>query len=515
MYKEIMRLKRKGNSKAFVAKELGISRRSVIKYWDMSEAEYQEYLIEHMSRGKEFDQYKNEILEVYEANEFKKLQASSVYDYLEEMYSSLPATEKSLRNYIHFLLDTGQLTLKNNVRMYQQVPELPMGKQLQIDFGEYTMRSGLKLYIFGAVLSSSRYKYVSFQTNPFKTKCLIDHLIECFEYIGGIPEEIVIDQDSIMVVSENYGDIIYTKDFSTFKEEMDFKVYTCRKNDPESKGKIENVIKFVKYNFLSIRNFKFIEEARNSLLKWLVRRANGKISQATKKIPAIAFETEKEHLKPLKNSIFRCDSLIAREDRIVSEKSYISCNGSLYSVPIKYKNRTVDIYPSVSKLFVFDRNTGEEIARHDYSLIPGKKVTIREHFREPSKKPIELKQEVLGLFEDSRWKEFVEINYKSFPRYTRDQCILAKKFFSSGTNQELLTKSLDYCLENKTYSYTHLFDAYTYFEEESKATQRPDTALPAPLDTTVNKQTPTVAKRDISVYSELIKNGKEQYNERI
>ena len=181
----------------------------------MSETEYQEYLIEHMFRDKEFDQFKDEILEVNAANEFKKLQASSVYDYLEERYGTLPATEKSMRNYIRYLIDNGQLTLKNNVRMYQQVPELPMGKQLQIDFGEYKMKSGLKLYIFAAVLSSSRYKYVSFQTNPFKTTCLINHLIECFEYMGGMPEELVIDQDSIMVVSENHGDIIFTKDFKT------------------------------------------------------------------------------------------------------------------------------------------------------------------------------------------------------------------------------------------------------------------------------------------------------------
>jgi len=29
----------------------------------------------------------------------------------------------------------------------------------------------------------------------------------CFEYIGGIPQELIFDRDSIVTVSENYGDI--------------------------------------------------------------------------------------------------------------------------------------------------------------------------------------------------------------------------------------------------------------------------------------------------------------------
>jgi hypothetical protein len=106
----------------------------------------------------------------------------------------------------------------------------------------------------------------------------------------------VIDQDSLMVVSENAGDIIYTDDFKLFIEEQDICMYVCRKADPETKGKIENVIKYVKYNFFNTRDFLNIEEANKSVFKWLKRRANGKISQATKQIPALLIENEREHL---------------------------------------------------------------------------------------------------------------------------------------------------------------------------------------------------------------------------
>jgi transposase len=279
MYQEIMKCKKKGYLKSEVSRKLGLDPGTVAKYYRMSESEYREYARLHMYRDKAFDRYRADILEVYERNGCQRLQVASVYDYLEERHGELPGTEKTLRNYIKYLRETGQLEFKEHIRCYQKVPELPMGKQLQLDFGEYTTPHGLKLYIFASVLSASRYKYAAFQDKPFTTLDLIGHLLDCFDYIGGVVEELVIDQDKVMVVSENHGDIIYTRDFLYFIEEMGLRMYVCRKADPESKGKVESSVKYVKYNFLGTRDFETLEEAKESLLRWLTRRANGKISQ--------------------------------------------------------------------------------------------------------------------------------------------------------------------------------------------------------------------------------------------
>ena len=72
-------------------------------------------------------------------------------------------------------------------------------------------------------------------------------------YMGGMPEELVFDQDSIVCVSENAGDIIYTYEFEKFRQECGLSIRMCRGADPESKGKIENVVKYIKGNFLSHR----------------------------------------------------------------------------------------------------------------------------------------------------------------------------------------------------------------------------------------------------------------------
>ena len=57
----------------------------------------------HQFRDKVLDEYEKDILEIYKKNEFKRLNMSSVYDFLEERYGKIPSTEKTLRNYIDYL----------------------------------------------------------------------------------------------------------------------------------------------------------------------------------------------------------------------------------------------------------------------------------------------------------------------------------------------------------------------------------------------------------------------------
>jgi hypothetical protein len=509
MYQEIKKMQRMGLSKNRIAQKTGINIRTVRKYWDMNEDEYQRQLIENRYREKDFDEMKEEILEVYRINENIKLPVASVFDYMEEKQGHLPASENSLRNFVHYLVETGELKFSKSKRTYTQVPELPYGKQIQIDFGEYKQKNGLKLYIMGAVLSSSRFKYAAFQVKPFKTEDLIGHLLDCFDYIGGIPEEVVIDQDSIMVVSENAGDIVYTKKFDDFKNEMGFKMWVCRGADPESKGKIENFIKYIKYNFFVVREFENIEAAGDSLLKWLERRANGRISQATKKIPSIEIEEERKHLRPVKNSIYRKEKAIYREERKVNEKCRIVVDASFYELPEQYRNGKVEIYKAGERIFVFDIYSRNQIAEYNCSPIPGKLVSDKALVREMGKKASDWKTEVLMYFEEKEWKEFVCLNFKTFDRYTRDQCREARTRFKNGEiDAAVLKEALRYCLENRTYSMKNLHDSYKYFKDLGK--MKLENKKSEDFWESANREVPDlhsnviVEKPDVKVYEELI-----------
>ena len=208
MYQKIQRYKAQGYSRKRIALELNLDRGTVRKYYDMPEESYRHYLLVRGERKKTAEEYQADILEVYQANQNRRLNMAAVYDYLEEKYGELAFSEKTLRNYITYLVEKGLLTLKERVRTFMKVPELPWGSQMQLDFGEYRCTSGLKLYIFAALLSTSRCKFVCLQDRPFTTLDVIQLLLDCFRFYGGQPHEIVIDQDKLMVVSENQGDIV-------------------------------------------------------------------------------------------------------------------------------------------------------------------------------------------------------------------------------------------------------------------------------------------------------------------
>jgi hypothetical protein len=204
-------------------------------------------------------------------------------------------------------------------------------------------------------------------------------------------------------------------------------------------------------------------------MKWLERRANGNISQATKKIPLIEIEEERKHLRPLKNSIYRKNNASTREMRNVTDKCRISVDACQYDLPDKYRNQVVEIYKTENKLFIFDRYSGEEISEYSLSIVPGVIVKNRAAVREMGVKMGDLRREVLGYFTLEVWKVFLEANFRTFSRYTRDQCLEARRYFRNDTiDLEILEKALTYCIDNKTFSIKNLKDSYRHFIDLKK-----------------------------------------------
>ncbi len=62
-----------------------------------------------------------------------------------------------------------------------------------------------------------------------------------------------------MVVNENLGDVILTSTFKQYTKSGSFRLYFCRRADPESKGKVKNVVQDVRKNFLYNRLYSDLE----------------------------------------------------------------------------------------------------------------------------------------------------------------------------------------------------------------------------------------------------------------
>ncbi|GIP35920.1 DDE-type integrase/transposase/recombinase [Paenibacillus sp. J2TS4] len=195
---------------------------------------------------------------------YPDLSAAQVMDWLKERHEGMEIAESTVRSYVRGLRMEYGIPKAIRIRQYEAVEELPMGRQMQVDFGETKLRHPdghlVKLWFITFVLSHSRHKFALWQDRPFTTVDVVDAHEQAFEFYGGLPEEIVYDQDHLLLTSENHGDLILTHEFAKYVEERAFRIHMCRKGDPESKGKIENVVKYIKRNFARHRSFTNIDK---------------------------------------------------------------------------------------------------------------------------------------------------------------------------------------------------------------------------------------------------------------
>lgn len=167
--------------------------------------------------------------------QYPGMTASQVLDWLKEHYS-VAVSERTTRRFVEQLRKQHDLP-KNTakVRHYLAMEDPPMGRQMQVDLGVVHVKdartiSYRKLYCVACVLSHSRYKWGEWFTGPLTSSQLVAALEECFEYLGGMPAELVFDQDRLIAVDENYGDIIYTKEFEQFRLLMNEMRYLDREH---------------------------------------------------------------------------------------------------------------------------------------------------------------------------------------------------------------------------------------------------------------------------------------------
>lgn len=471
MYMEIHQLIKKGFSKSKVAEKLGISRSTVYRNLKKSPSNMAEWVESIQTRSKKLDPHKELILSWL--REHPDMSAAQVEDWLKEKYENLEVGESTVRAYVRELREDYKIKKETSPRIYEAIPDSPMGEQIQIDFGHTKQKTidnnEVKLNFIAFVLSNSRYKYKEWLDRPFTTQDVIQAHENAFRWYGGIPNELVYDQDSLIVVSENGGDLILTREFQQYKETRNLSLRVCRKADPESKGKVENVVGFIKHNFAKHRAFHNIDSWNEQGWEWLNRTGNYKIHNTTKKRPVEVFSLERQHLRPVTKNIDIKSNYKTSISRCVHKDNTIRYLSNRYSLPLGTfsKYETVCIKEADDKqLIIYIPETGEVIATH--TIPDGKGILIkdRKHSRDRTKGIDAFINTVAQEFMDSELAfEYLQAVKEKYPRYIRDQLQMILKE-TKANHKELLTAALNECIKRNLYSATDFSDVVSYLKRQ-------------------------------------------------
>lgn len=480
MYYKIQSLKEMGLNVSQIARKLNICRNTVYVYLNAIPEDIERLNQSSQTRHKKLDKYKKEITNWLK--EYPDLSAAQVLDWLLDKHSVSNVCEGTVRNYVNFLRKEHDIPKFIFKRQYEAVEDPPMGQQAQVDFGETKLLDpsgqSVRLYFLAFVLAHSRYKYVEWLARPFTTRDLIQAHENAFEYYGGMPKEIVYDQDHLVLVSENHGDLILTKEFAQYKDKRRFKIYMCRKQDPETKGRIENVIGFVKKNFARNRIFNHIDRLNEECRAWLERTGNGKMHNTIKKIPAQVFSEERRHLTPVTEKIGVQKTTVTGSIAVsVRKNNTIVYKGNRYSVPLgTFKDPKSFVYIDLSEadhLKIIDPQTGEVIARHLVCREKGKLIKNNNHGRDRSRKIQELINHFIEEHHDlPELGAFLDGVRSAKPRYIRDQLQLIQSTLQD-MDKAVIERALYYCLKNRLYSASDFGDVVGYFRQNASLVTEP------------------------------------------
>lgn len=460
---EVHQLKRQGFKVAAIARKCNLSRTTVYQYLEKDFEEAYKWTEELKTRHRKLDPYQDQMLGWLK--EHPDLSASQISDWLEERCKFKNVGDSTVRTYVRELREKYHIPKSLVFRSYEAVEELPKGKQMQVDFGEMKVKTFegkvIKLYAIAFVLSHSRFKYAEWQERPFTTRDVLRCHEKAFEYYGGMTEEIVYDQDKLMTVSENGGDIIYTEEFQAYRQQKGFRIYLCRAADPESKGKIENVVKFIKGNFAKNRVFHQIDTWNEQCLAWLERKGNYQVHNTTKKRPVEVFALEKPHLRKVSSLLSFESNHGSGITRTVHKDNIIKFRSNRYSVPLgTYKphgDNTVRIRIEEEKLIIEKIPGGEPLAVHPLSKGKGQLIKNTDHSRDRSKGIQAYMDTAKGSFEDQeKIQRFLDEIYQRYPRYIRDQLQILQRAVKAF--QPFIQSALDVCIEKDLWSANDFHD---------------------------------------------------------
>ena len=507
MYYEVQRLIREKLSFTAISKVLAIDRRTVKRYSLMSEADYASFL--------ENKEIRDKLLSPYESFVHDKLRvhpavsAAQMHDWLKEYHPDfLHIAPKTVYNFVIALRQKYNIPLEEVAREYFAVEELPYGQQAQADFGHYTLRGNedhrKRIHFFVMMLSRSRMKFVQFSDYPFTTRTAIEAHEDAFRFFCGIPSEVVYDQDRLFLVEERMGELLLTRDFKDYVFEQEFQLHFCRKADPQSKGKVENVVKYVKNNFLYARPWHDLQTLQAQGMAWLQRTGNALPHSTTRKVPLEEWQKEQPYLKPWV-SLKILPSYILRTVRKDNTFAYL---GNFYSVPqgtFKNKDSTVTIWLKEEELHVHDKE-GIFLCKHAIAQSKGNTVINTDHKRDKTLKLKELLTQISGEFMNPGLAmEYFEMIRKQRSRYLRDQVLSIQKEIE-GKSQQLVAEVLQKCIE-KNYVGAVIFRELLAFHESEKSYPASPTGKIILLDPKNNKKADIRPdKSNLNTYEEAFEN---------
>jgi len=285
----------------------------------------------------------------------------------------------------------GHTSVKRFVRRHIEPPvprvtvrlETPPGRQAQVDFGRAKLHLGDERrlrWAFVMALSHSRHRFVRFVERQ-DTATWIDCHVRAFEFFGGVPETVLLDNLKPGVVKPDLYDPTVNRAYGELERHYGFVVDPTRVAKPEHKGKIERSMPTIRQQLVAGRHYADLAAANEAALRWCRDGVGREVHGTTQEAPLVRFERDEQAaLKPLPATAFErptwAELKVHPDHHVVFERSY-------YSVPTRFVGRSVWVKGTRHLVEIYCDET--LIKTHPRATRRGTRVTDENDYPEAAK----------------------------------------------------------------------------------------------------------------------------------
>ena len=256
--------------------------------------------------------------------------------------------------------------------------EFAPGDAAQVDFGAgpvLTHPDGQlrRTWAFVMTLAHSRHQYVEFVWDQTVATWLGCHR-RAFEWFGGVPARVVIDNAKCAITRACAQDPLVQRAYAECAEGYGFKIDPCPPHDPQKKGIVESGVKYLKGNFLPLREFRDLSDLNAQAWQWVMDTAGLRCHGTTRQRPLDLFALERALLKPLPAI---APDLGTWHQVKLHRDCHLQFERVLYSAPFALVGRV--LWLRATDTIVALHEDYRHVCTHVRGQRPGQRVTLREH----------------------------------------------------------------------------------------------------------------------------------------
>jgi transposase len=257
--------------------------------------------------------------------------------------------------------------------------DFAVGELAQVDFGAGPLITDRetgevnKTWFFVMTLAWSRHQYAELVRDQSVPTWLACHR-HAFEWFGGVPHKVRIDNPKCAITKACYYEPTVQRAYGEQAIAYQFLIDPCPVADPKKKGRVEAGVKYVKGNFMPLREFHSVSHANEQLRTWVMSEAGNRIHGSTHERPLTRFATERPLLQALPDIAPTCATWAKAKLHPNAHVQHDYCH---YSAPFRLIGQTLwlEITPEIVRIY----HEHELVAMHPRLSRKGDKSTVDDH----------------------------------------------------------------------------------------------------------------------------------------